>query len=56
MKIRDVFDPLVDVLRVLAFTALDLLDGGRLLGRLLGNRSQLKVQHRWVALFGRGFV
>ena len=44
MQVRNVLDPFVDVLRVLAFAAFDLLHGRGLLGRLLRNGPQLKVK------------
>jgi len=45
VQVRDVLDPLVDLLRVLAFAALDLLDGGSLLCRLLGDGTELQIQN-----------
>lgn len=44
VQVRDVLDPLVDLLGVLALAALDLLDGGGLLGRLLRDCPELEIQ------------
>ena len=56
MQVRNVLDPFVDVLRVLALAAFDLLHGRGLLGRLLRNGPQLKVKDWRVALLGSGLV